>query len=91
MSSALADDNDNDNVDDDVNRAPYVSNHDNDKIVEEVVVQGNAKPVLLNSKEHAVGYLGKVLNARVYEAAIETKLQLATNMSDSLQNTGMYT
>jgi len=88
MSSALADDSNHNN--DDVNRLPYVSNNDNDKIVEEVVVQGNAKPVLLNSKEHAVGYLGKVLNARVYEAAIETKLQLASNLSDSLQNTGMY-
>lgn len=40
-----------------------------------------AQPVLLNSKEHAVGYLGRVLNARVYEAAIETELQEAKNLS----------
>jgi hypothetical protein len=39
------------------------------------------KPVLLNSKEHVVGYLSKILNARVYDAAIETKLQHAKNLS----------
>lgn len=39
------------------------------------------KPVLLNSKEHAVGYLSRILNARVYEAAIETDLQEAKNLS----------
>lgn len=39
------------------------------------------KPVLLNSKEHAVGYLSRILNARVYEAAIETELQHAKNLS----------
>ncbi|KAL3915039.1 MAG: hypothetical protein SGILL_005832 [Bacillariaceae sp.] len=39
------------------------------------------QPVLLNSKEHAVGYLSKILNARVYEAAIETELQHAKNLS----------
>jgi hypothetical protein len=39
------------------------------------------KPVLLNSKEHAVGYLNRILNARVYEAAIETELQYAENLS----------
>lgn len=38
-------------------------------------------PVLLNSKEHAVGYLSKILNARVYDAAIETQLQEAKNLS----------
>lgn len=37
--------------------------------------------VLLNSKEHAVGYLSKILNAKVYEAAIETELQHAENLS----------
>ena len=46
----------------------------------------DSKPVLLNSKEHAVGYLGKVLNARVYEAAIETELQEAQNLSAHLRN-----
>jgi hypothetical protein len=40
-----------------------------------------SKPVLLNSKEHVVGYLSKILNARVYDAAIETELQHAKNLS----------
>lgn len=39
------------------------------------------QPVLLNSKEHVVGYLNRILNARVYEAAIETDLQYAKNLS----------
>ena len=39
------------------------------------------QPILLNSKEHAVGYLSRILNARVYEAAIETELQHAKNLS----------
>jgi hypothetical protein len=38
-------------------------------------------PVLLDSKEHVVGYLSKILNARVYDAAIETELQYAKNLS----------
>ena len=41
----------------------------------------SSKPVLLNASEHAVGYLGRVLNARVYDAAIETELQEAKNLS----------
>lgn len=41
----------------------------------------DTQPVLLNSKEHAVGYLSRILNARVYEAAIETELQEAKNLS----------
>jgi len=44
-------------------------------------------PVLLNSNEHAIGYLNRILNARVYEAAIETELQHAENLSTSLKNT----
>jgi threonine dehydratase len=44
-------------------------------------------PVLLNSKEHAVGYLNKILNAKVYEASIETQLQHAKSLSMHLQNT----
>lgn len=44
------------------------------------------KPVLLNAKEHAVGYLSKILNARVYEAAVETELQHAKNLSGHLDN-----
>jgi hypothetical protein len=39
------------------------------------------QPVMLDSKEHVVGYLSKILNARVYDAAIETDLQLAKNLS----------
>ncbi len=38
-------------------------------------------PVILDSKEHVVGYLSKILNARVYDAAIETELQHAKNLS----------
>jgi threonine dehydratase len=48
--------------------------------------EGEEVPILLNSKEHAVGYLSKILNARVYEAAIETQLQEAKNLSSLLQN-----
>jgi hypothetical protein len=33
------------------------------------------------------GYLNKVLNARVYDVAIETPLQPALNLSNLLQNT----
>jgi hypothetical protein len=39
------------------------------------------QPLILNAKEHAVGYLSRILNARVYEAAIETELQHAKNLS----------
>lgn len=38
-------------------------------------------PVLLDAKEHVVGYLSRILNARVYDAAIETELQHAKNLS----------
>ena len=38
-------------------------------------------PVFLNSQAHAVGYLSKVLNARVYEVSKETELQHAKNLS----------
>ena len=38
-------------------------------------------PVFLNSQAHAVGYLSKVLNARVYEVSKETELQHANNLS----------
>ena len=40
------------------------------------------KPVLLNSKEHVVGYLSKILSARVYDVAVETELQHAKNLSE---------
>lgn len=52
---------------------PAASSNDADEV--------EYQPVLLNSKEHAVGYLSKILNARVYEAAIETELQHAKNLS----------
>jgi len=45
------------------------------------------KPVLLNAKQHVVGYLSRILNARVYDAAIETDLQHAQNLSNHLKNT----
>jgi hypothetical protein len=48
------------------------------------------KPILLNSKEHAVGYLSKILNARVYEAAIETELQDAKNLSTVCSYTELF-
>ena len=38
-------------------------------------------PILMNAKEHVVGYLSRILNARVYDAAIETELQHAKNLS----------
>mmetsp|Transcript_118859 Transcript_118859/g.243030 ORF Transcript_118859/g.243030 Transcript_118859/m.243030 type:complete len:604 (-) Transcript_118859:163-1974(-) len=38
-------------------------------------------------KEQDVGYLNRILNARVYEAAIETELQYANNLSVNLKNT----
>lgn len=44
-------------------------------------MKGSYTPVLLNSKQHAVGYLNRILNARVYEAAIETQLQHAKSLS----------
>ena len=40
-----------------------------------------SQPILLNASEHAVGYLSRILNARVYEAAVETELQEAKNLS----------
>ena len=52
-----------------------------DEVIEFPDSVEESKPVLLNSKEHAVGYLSKVLNARVYDAAIESELQHAKNLS----------
>jgi len=46
----------------------------------------NTKTILLNSNQHAVGYLGRILNASVYDAAIETQLQHASSLSKHLQN-----
>lgn len=51
------------------------------EVVEFPASDADSTPVLLNSKEHAIGYLSKILNARVYEAAIETDLQRAENLS----------
>lgn len=39
------------------------------------------QPLLLNAKEHVVGYLSRILNARVYDVAVETDLQHAKNLS----------
>lgn len=47
----------------------------------------NNIPHLLNAKEYTIGYLNRILNARVYEAAIETELQPAKNLSMLLNNT----
>lgn len=38
-------------------------------------------PAMLDFKEHAAGYLSQILNARVYDAAVETQLQEAKNLS----------
>lgn len=46
----------------------------------------STQPILLNAKEHVVGYLSRILNARVYDAAIETELQHAKNLSSYLRN-----
>ena len=54
---------------------------DTSEMVSFPAVDNESKPVLLNSKEHAVGYLSRILNARVYEAAVETELQSAKNLS----------
>ena len=54
---------------------------------EYIQFQTEAKPVLLNSKEHVIGYLSRILNARVYDAAVETDLQYAPNLSGHLKNT----
>ena len=53
---------------------------------EYISFQTGEKPVLLNAKEHVVGYLSRILNARVYDAAIETDLQYAPNLSGHLKN-----
>lgn len=63
------------------------SQHANEKIspnsemISFPTVEGEGKPVLLNAQEHAVGYLSKILNARVYDVAKETDLQEAKNLS----------
>ena len=55
---------------------------DNSELISFPVKAGDEqKPVLLNAQEHAVGYLSKILNARVYDAAKESELQHAKNLS----------
>lgn len=49
-----------------------------------------SKPVLLNAREHVVGYLSKILNARVYDVAIETELQEAKNLSAVSRRIAIY-
>ena len=41
-------------------------------------------PLLLDASKHAVGYLSRVLNARVYDVCHETPLQYAPHMSRAL-------
>jgi len=57
-----------------------------EEVIEFPTADGGTEPVLLNSKEHAVGYLSRILNAKVYEAAVETDLQHAKNLSTLLHN-----
>lgn len=52
-----------------------------EEIVDFLGEDSSKTPVLLNSKEHVVGYLSKILNARVYDVAVETDLQHAKNLS----------
>lgn len=63
------------------------SNGSNLNDEEYISFQADSKPVLLNAKQHVVGYLSRILNARVYDAAIETELQFAPNLSSHIQNT----
>ena len=58
-----------------------LSSNDSEFISFPVKPGDEQKPVLLNAQEHAVGYLSKILNARVYDAAKETELQHAKNLS----------
>ena len=58
-----------------------LSSEDSEFISFPVKAGDEQHPVLLNAQEHAVGYLSKILNARVYDAAIETELQHAKNLS----------
>ena len=64
---------------------PKTTNDDEDNKISSSSSSDNdgkkTKPVLLNSKSHAIGYLSKILNARVYDAAIETPLNHAKNLS----------
>lgn len=53
----------------------------NSEVISFPTVDGEGQPVLLNAQEHAVGYLSKILNARVYDVAKETQLQEAKNLS----------
>jgi len=53
---------------------------------ESTMYNAKTKPRIFNSKEDAADYLGKILNAKVYEAAIPTKLQRAVNLSANLGN-----
>ena len=57
----------------------------NSEMISFPTVDGEGQPVLLNAQEHAVGYLSKILNARVYDVARETRLQEAKNLSNVSQ------
>jgi len=61
-----------------------------DSAQEYIEFPAKEKPVLLNAKEHVVGYLSKILNARVYDVAVETELQHAKNLS-AVRNTSIET
>ena len=65
---------------DDTASKPLLSTQDAE-MIKFPSADGEGKPVLLNAQEHAVGYLSKILNARVYDAARETELQHAKNLS----------
>uniref|UniRef100_A0A6V1P332 Tryptophan synthase beta chain-like PALP domain-containing protein n=1 Tax=Heterosigma akashiwo TaxID=2829 RepID=A0A6V1P332_HETAK len=69
---------------------PYCSSRSLEKstvnISDEIQFSQTQTPVLLNAQTHAVGYLSRILNAQVYDIAVETPLQPAINMSKMLKN-----
>jgi len=58
-----------------------------DNMVERADYIKTSEPLILDAKRHAVGYLSRVLNARVYDVAKETMLQPAPTISKAIKNT----
>ncbi|GMH99872.1 hypothetical protein TrST_g9157 [Triparma strigata] len=50
-------------------------------------MDSTSPPLLLDPSRHAVGYLSRILNARVYDVTTETPLQPAPTLSKSVKNT----
>jgi threonine dehydratase len=64
------------------------SDGEDEEVVDRVAFPGHdgEQALLLSPDKHAVGYLSKILNARVYDACIETDLQHAHNLSAEVGN-----